>query len=573
MRYLIIRGIVYTGLCVLLCALFNVQVIQGNYYLELGDKNRIRIIPLEAPRGRVFDRNGKLLATNRPSYDVAATPEDMTPEAVQLLSGLLKISRDEVRKRLRAPREYPFAPAIIEEDIPQELAFKIEELKPELSGVEIRASGLRYYPYGETASHIIGFIGKINRQEYIRLADQKDKYGFNSMIGRAGLEKVHDDQLRGLRGGRQIEVNAQGKLIRVLSEKHAEPGKDITVTVDLEFQKRIMDLLKGHHASVAVVDLKSSELLALASSPSFDPNVFVAPGLADKRLAFLRDAEAPMLDRGVSSSYPPGSVFKLVTALAALETGKITPNTHFYCTGQFRLKPGTSPRKCWFAQGHGNVNLYEAIERSCNVYFYQIGKLLSADQIADYARELGLGREMEIETTNIAPGLVPDSAWKKSHFKEKWYQGETLSYAIGQSYLLTSPLQILRLVSIIATEGKKIEPHLVRDESVPKESGRVAIKQEYIRFVKKGMLQVVQSNYGTGQLARLDFAKMAAKTGTAQAPPKMSHAWMTGFFPFEEPEIAFVVFVEHGGSGGVAAAGIVKGTMEIWKELYGPKVA
>jgi len=571
-RYLIFRICIYLGLAFLLGGLFHTQVIQGQYYMELGDKNRMRLIPVEAPRGRVFDRNGNLLATNRPAYDIVATPEDVTPDVIKTLSAMLTLSNEEIKKRLRSPREYPFAPAVISEDISQELAFKIEEMRPDLAGVEIRVSGLRFYPYGETAAHIIGFIGKINKQEYLD-HEEKGRYGFNSMIGRAGLEKLYDEELRGWRGGRQIEVNAQGKLVRVLSEKNPDPGKDLIVTVDLEFQKRIMELLKDHHASVAVLDIKTSELIAMASTPSFDPNVFVAPGLESKRLSFIKDKEAPMLDRGISSSYPPGSIFKLVTALAALETGKITPGTHFFCSGQFRLKPGTSPRKCWYAQGHGNLNLYEAIERSCNVYFYNLGKLLTADEIAHYARELGLGKEMEIETTNISPGLVPDSAWKKSHFKEKWYQGETLSFAIGQSYLLTSPLQILRLVATIASGGRSIEPRLLRDPSIPPDTSRVAITKAHIEIVKKGMLQVVQSDYGTGQLARLDFGTMAAKTGTAQAPPLNSHAWMTGFFPYEDPEIAFVVFVEHGGSGGIAAAGIVKGTFEIWKEMYGPKVA
>ena len=276
-----------------------------------------------------------------------------------------------------------------------------------------------------------------------------------------------------------------------------------------------------------------------------------------------------MLDRGVGSAYPLGSVFKLVTALAALDAGKITPNTTFNCPGYFRLKPGSRPFKCWRKGGHGTVNLFQAVEQSCNVYFYNLGKRLSPDQIAKTARELGLGERMQLEVTHIAPGLVPDSVWKKKRYQEKWYQGETLSYAIGQSFLLTSPIQVLRLVSIIAKDGQKVDPKLILEKTKKKKSEKVdiAIKKSHLKIIKQAMLNVVESDYGTGQLARVDFDKMGAKTGTAQAPPKTAHSWITGFFPYKNPKIAFVVFVEHGGSGGVTAAKIARKMLYLWKEM------
>lgn len=574
MRFIIFRIGLYLGLLVLLGGLFYTQVIQGSYYHTLGDKNRIRLIPLEAPRGRVFDRNGRLLATNRAAYDLVVIPEDMDRETVPALARLLKLSEQEVRDRLKAPREYPFAPAVVQEDVSRELAFLIEEHRPELSGVEIQVTGLRNYPYGLTGSHVIGFIGKINREEYLETRDNQDQFGLNSTIGRAGLEKIFDSELRGWRGGRQIEVNARGKMIKVLSERDPEPGRDITVTLDMELQKTVMELIGEKNASVMMLDLESEEFLVLASTPAFDPNVFVSPSAVKERLGYLNDKAAPLLDRGVSSAYPPGSVFKIVTALAGLDSGKITTQSHFFCSGQYRLTPNSVPRKCWFARGHGSVSVYQALERSCNVFFYNVGKKLSADQISDYSHRLGLGEIVPIEATNISAGLVPNSDWKKKQFKEKWYQGETLSFAIGQSYLLTSPLQILRMTSIVAKDGDWVEPHLVRgDKTRKREDRKVNIKKEDLEIVKKGMLQVVQSNYGTGQLARVDFGEMAAKTGTAQAPPKNSHAWMTGFFPYDHPRVSFVVFVEHGGSGGIASAGIVKGMLQKWQETYVQKVA
>ncbi|MBI3313448.1 MAG: penicillin-binding protein 2 [Candidatus Omnitrophica bacterium] len=572
LRFLILRLAIYGGLVFLGLGLFNAQVLEGRRYRKLSEQNRIRLIPLEAPRGRVFDRNGQLLATNRPSYDVVATPEDVTPEVFSRLAKLLGVPEKKIRERMSGPQEYPFAPVVIQEDISRDLVFKIEEYRPELPGVEIRVSFLRYYPFAETASHIIGYIGKIGPDEYQRL--ERDRYGLNSFIGRFGIEKIFDERLRGWRGGRQIEVNAYGQLMQVLSEKNPEPGEDIHLSIDLNFQQKIMELIKNKRASVALLDLKTDGLLVLASSPAFDPNVFVMPGLGHERMDFLKDPNSPLLERGVSSAYPPGSVFKLVTALAALESGKITAQTRFFCPGYFQLKSGSRPYHCWKEGGHGSLNLYQAIERSCNVYFYNLGARLTPDGLAHYARELGLGERMQLEMTNIAPGLVPDAVWKQSKYHDKWYQGETLSFAIGQSYLLTSPLQVLRVVSIIAKDGQTVEPHLLAGENpLPSSKHNVAISKENITTIKRAMLQVVHSDYGTGQFARLSFEKMAAKTGTAQVPPKQAHSWMSGFFPYQNPELAFVVFVEHGGPGGITSARIVKQMFEIWREANAQKVA
>ena len=573
MRFFIFRTVVTLGLGVLGLGLFRTQVIEGRRFRSLSEQNRIRLIPLEAPRGRVFDRKGNLLATNRPSYDLAATPEDVTPEVFSRLARLLHLPENEIRRRMSEPREYPFAPVLIQEDIPRELVFQIEERRPELPGVAIQLSFLRYYPYEKTASHLIGYIGKISPEEYKAL--DRQRFGMNSLIGRSGIEKIYDDKLRGWRGGRQLEVNARGEEIRLISEKQPEAGEDLTVTLDLEFQKKIMEMIEGKHASVAVLDLETEGLIALASSPAYDPNVFVSPGKGRERLGFLRDRDAPLLDRGVGSAYPPGSVFKLVTALAALETGKINPNTRFYCPSYFRLKPNSRTYHCWNEKGHGSLNLYEALERSCNVYFYNLGARLSPEEIARYARELGLGESMRLETTAVAPGLVPDAAWKKGKFHEPWYQGETLSFAIGQSYLLVSPLQIMRLTAIIAKDGRRVEPHILYEGNREKnpEEPKIAIHEENLKVIRRAMLRVVQSDYGTGQLARVDFGKLAAKTGTAQVPPKIAHGWITGFFPYEMPEIAFVVFVEHGGSGGIVGSRIVKDMLQVWKEMRDAKVA
>ena len=451
-RFHFFQAFVFIFLILLGFGLFQAQVIRGSYYYELSKRNRIRLIPLEAPRGRVFDQKDRLLAANRPSYNVIAIPEDITPEVYPRLARLLEVPEKEVRRRMSAGRELPFAPAVIMEDIPQELAFRIEERRPELPGVSVRVEGIRYYPYGETASHVIGYIGTINRSECEGM--DRDRFGVNSKIGRDGIERAFDDSLRGWRGGQQIEVDARGQMVRILSDRKPESGSDITLTLDLEFQKKIMEMIKGLHASIAVLDLETDGLLAMASAPAYDPNIFVSPSASEQRLQVLKDVNSPMLDRGINAAYPPGSVFKLVTALAGLELGKITPETRFRCTGSFQLNPKSKPARCWFKEGHGNINLYEALERSCNVYFFNVAKRLTPDEIAHYAHELGLGEPLKLEISRMAPGLIPDSAWKKARFNQPWYQGETLNMAIGQGYMLVTPFEILRLTSIIAKNGK-----------------------------------------------------------------------------------------------------------------------
>lgn len=554
------------ALAVLGLGLFHTQVLRGRYYFELSKRNHVRLIPMEAPRGRVLDQKGRLLATNRASLNVVAIPEDVTPEVFPRLAKLLEMPEKVIRERMSSKREYPFAPAVLREDVSRELAFKIEERRPELPGVSVRVDGIRYYPYSETASHIIGYIGAISPNEY-RDAD-RDRYGIDSMVGRAGIEKVFDESLRGWRGGEQIEVNARGQKVRVLSERVPESGEDVRLTIDLEFQKRIMEMIRGQHASVAVMDLETNGLLAMASAPAYDPNIFVSPASSDQRLEVLKDEEAPMLDRGINATYPPGSVFKLVTALAALDLGKITPETRFSCNGSFRLNAKSKSAHCWFRAGHGSINLYEALERSCNVYFFNVAKRLTPEEIAHYAHELGLGEPLRLEIGRLAPGFIPDSTWKKVKFHQPWFQGETLNMAIGQGYLLVTPLEILRLTGIIARNGQVVEPHLVETgQTAIAEKPRVAIQERHLDVIKRAMLQVVESDYGTGQLARVDFEKLAGKTGTAQAPPNKSHSWMTGFFPYKNPKLAFVVFVEHGGSGGITSARLVKQVLEAWKEL------
>lgn len=570
LRFRILQGIVFGGLFVLALALFHVQVIRGGFYRRTSEHNRIRLIRLEAPRGNIYDRADVPLATNRPAYNVYVIPEDFDPADFSELSRLLDLSEDEIRRRMSKSRSASFTPALLKQDISKELAMKMEEKRPRLSGVFIHVQAMRYYPEGENGAHLVGYIGRISQGEYERL--DRSVYYRDSWLGRSGVEKIYDLQLRGEDGGRQIEVDARSLPMRILGEKKPEPGSDLHLTIDSKLESAIRPLLHDRLASALMMDLETGEILAAVSTPGFDPNVFVTKGKNRERVDLLGSRQLPLLNRGFSGVYPPGSVFKLVTAMAALESSVITPHTTFQCPGYFQFNSGSRRFKCWFDGGHGRVDLYTALERSCNVYFYNTGRLLGEKRLAEYARKLGFGSRPEWKFP-VASGLVPDAEWKQLKFHDAWYPGDTVTFAIGQGYLLVTPLQILRLVGAIATDGAILEPKLVREEKEIREPKKITVSKETFRALRQGMLRVVNSDRGTGQLARVDFMKLAAKTGTAQAPPGASHAWFSGFFPYEQPKIALVVFVERGQSGGITAAKIAKEIVQIWNSLYGPKVS
>lgn len=555
----------------LAAGLFQTQVLRGGYYRKTGERNRIRLIRLEAPRGNILDRSGVLLATNRPAYHVFLIPEDFNPKDLPELSRLIGLSGEEIRKRIGQVRSGAFTPVLMKPDVSKELALAIEERRPRLGGIFIQVRPIRTYPQGEAAAHVVGYIGKITRDEYE--AFDHSAYAFDSWIGRSGIERLKDSELRGEDGGRQLEVNARGVPIQLLNEREPEAGKDVQLTIDSKLESKVRPLLSGKRGVVLMMDLETGALLSAVSEPAFDPSVFVEPSQSSKRLTLIGSKDKPLLNRSFNGLYPPGSVFKLVTAMAALESGVITPYTPFRCSGHYRLGARSRAFKCWFPGGHGRVDLYRGIERSCNVYFYQVGRLVGEKRLSAYARQLGFGSPVPLELATEG-GLVPNAEWKNKIHHDPWYPGDTITFAIGQSYLLVSPLQILRLVATIATDGRILEPKLIlnKDEFAPSQK-KMTFRPETFRVLRQAMLQVVQSDRGTGQFARVDFGRMAAKTGTAQAPPGEAHAWFGGFFPYEDPKIAVVVFIERGKSGGLIAAKTAKQVIQIWNELHGAKIS
>lgn len=554
---------VYLLFVILALNLFKVQIIDGAYYKRQSENNRIRLIPIRSTRGRIFDINNIVLADNVPSFNLQVIPDDFYIEKASDLAEVIDVPVKDIKKMILESPQPSFVPVRIKADLSQKEVHILEENSQEFSGSIITVSSKRFYPYDEVASQLVGYLGKIQKDEYaIR---KYTGYLIDDYVGRAGIESVFDSILHGVHGGKQIEVNARGQEMRVLALKHPFKGDDISLTIDIELQEAIHQTLGDEHASACLMDIHTGEIRALVSTPGFDPNAFVTPARSPERMTLLKDKRFPFLNRAISSTYPPGSVFKLVTALAALEAGKITPYTRLECTGEYRLNPRSRAFRCWSTHGHGELALEAALQQSCNVYFYKIGQMLGADAIADFSKRIGLSRPFSLELPNVKQGIVPSKAWKREKLREKWYQGETLNYSIGQGFLTVTPMQVLRMIGVIASNGKIIEPTIIK--GVQHKPQKIKIKQSHIAAVKNGMLKAVDTRYGTAHVAKVDFFKVAGKTGTAQNAGE-PHSWFAGFFPFNDPQMALVVVVEHGGSGGGKAATMAHSIITLWHEKY-----
>lgn len=568
MRSRIYSTIINISFLIILAGMFYLQILRWPLYQSLSRNNHIRLIPVPGLRGTIYDRNGLTIADNRLSFDVVIIPQEVEdPDRIySRLAQWLGISRARIESTVRKEYTAPFAPITIAGDVDKDLAFSLEEKKQELPGVLVLPRTLRWYVYGERTSHIIGYLSLINKEELEKLGDYG--YSISDLVGRSGVEKTYDRYLKGEDGGTQLEVDASGRLVKILGSKNQKKGQDITLTIDVKLQAYTADCLEGNRASAVVMDPRTGEILAMASSPSFDSNIFIEPGKNKLAVDYIRSGSRPTLNRAINGQYPPGSIFKIIMSLAGLETKRITERTTFVCSGRYFL--GKAEFDCWKEGGHGPQDLRDAITHSCNIYFYNVGRKLGPEVISEYAKKLGLGRPAGIDLADESAGLVPGPAWKKARRNQNWYEGETLNLAIGQGDLLVTPLQMVEVVSVFATEGTAPRPHLLKkigntDVAVPKPKN-VAVSKDTVEAIKSAMVNVVSSDTGTGQRARIEGLKIAAKTGTAQTSQGEPHAWFLGFAPADNPRIAFVVMVEHGGHGGVVAADIAKKILDFAKD-------
>lgn len=566
MRVKILGVIIFISFSLLATGLFYLQIIKGSTYQRLAANNRIRLIPIESPRGRIFDRNGVLMVYNRISFDVSLITQDIVDkeDIFERLSRHLNISVEDLNKALKENFVTPFQPVKIAFDIGKIKAISIEEERLDLPGVIIETTPRRHYLYDNLAAHIFGYLGQINSRELDKLKSYG--YSMNDLIGRSGIEKYYDSYLKGVHGGKQIEVNNRGYQVGILGIKEPVKGKDLYLSIDVRLQEFMEKIFEGARGVACVMDPRNGEILGLVSVPAFDPNAFTSRDRSGYVRKLLNRKDYPLMNRAIQGGYPPGSVFKIVTSSAGLDLRRITPERSLYCSGLYFL--GGTIFRCWREKGHGAVSIRDALKHSCNVFYYQLGRMIGVEDLARYAVRFGFSRPTGIDLPTEIGGLVPNKMWKRLNKREPWYEGETLNFSIGQGYLLVTPLQIVRMVSVIANGGYLVRPYLVKriedvDISQVKKI-QVDISKETLGIVKDGLVKVVNDVDGTGTRAAVKGVKIAGKTGTAQTSTSKTHAWFTGFAPADDPKTAVVVFLEFGGKGGLGASKTAK---DIFSEL------
>lgn len=579
--------VVLATFAILILRLFYLQVMEGGEYRRQSEINSIRLQDIDAPRGLIFDRHGTMLVDNRPSFDLFIVPKDARPiaQTLEKLSRLLHQPVDVLQARLEKNKKHgAYTPVLLDEDIGRDALAAVEVRRYDLPGVVVKVSPKRHYLYHQHAVHLIGYMGEINAEELQRKAYAGCKSG--DFIGKFGVEKAFDASLRGVRGGHQVEVNATGQIVRILETVPAQAGRDITLTIDHELQAYAEYLLQEQAGAVVAVDPDNGEILAMASSPSYDPNNFIVGMSRDIWSDLINNPFRPLENKAIQAEYPPASTYKIVTALAGLEEGVIDPETMYYCPGFYKY--GNRVYRCWRHAGHGEVNLMQALKQSCDVYFYQVGEALGVEKLAWYAKAHGLGTATGIPVDGEASGLIPTAAWKRKRMGVDWQGGETLSIAIGQGFNLVTPLQMAMLMAAVGNGGIRYKPIIAksmqavtrgeRTVSQRQVAGRLPVSPEHLDLVRQGLWAVVNESRGTAHASRIKDLDFSGKTGTAQVVGRKpetegdesedndmdnniffkDHAWFVAYGPSVDPRIAVAVIVEHGEHGSSAAAPIAR---------------
>jgi penicillin-binding protein 2 len=573
---------VVAAFAVLILRLIFLQVIRGDEYRLLSLNNRIRLQSIDPPRGLIYDRNGDVLVENRPSFDVAITLKDARPveTTINNLSQHLVVPFEELMLKLSSSRDVSaYKPIVIKQDIGRNALASIEAQKYDLPGITVNVKLRRHYLNIQNAVHLIGYLSEISPGE---LASGKyPGLRRGDLIGKFGAEKALESFLRGERGGRQVEVNANGRVVRVLKTVAAKPGQNVHLTIDFRLQKKAESLLRGVAGAAVAMEPASGRILALASSPSFDQNYFVDGMSHEQWDLLISNPFRPMENKAIQGEYPPGSTYKIITAIAGLVEGVIDENTEVFCPGHYRF--GNRVYRCWKKGGHGRVKIIKAIAESCDVYFYQVGDLLGVDRLAWYAKAAGLGSSTGIRLDKEAEGLIPTAAWKKKRTGVVWQKGETLSVAIGQGFNLATPLQIASMIAAIANGGTRYKPIILDSiktadgrlvyQNEPQVMGKIPLTERALKLVRKGLWEVVNSDRGTARGSRLADIYFSGKTGTSQVISRKKddtrpenerpihlrpHAWFVAYAPSDAPQIAIAVLIEHGEHGSGAAAPIAR---------------
>ncbi|MCX7913454.1 MAG: penicillin-binding protein 2 [Thermodesulfovibrionales bacterium] len=552
----------------LLLRLWDLQILEGDKYRKLSEENRLRMIKTPAARGIIYDRNGYPLVQNKPFFSVSLLLDKNKPVNIKELSRLVGIDPSNLEQRIQK-HDSPFVPIRLKQGLTFAEVAYIEARRSDFPGLYIETEISREYLYGKTAAHVVGYLGKINPHQL----DDNNFRGLPSdaFVGQWGMERLFDNELRGQAGERVVEVNAVGRQLRLIKDIAPLVGSDLRLSIDINVQKAAEEAFGDKSGALIALNPKSGEILSMVSLPSFDPNQF-SRGITQKEWnSIIHDRKKPMLNRAIQSQYPPGSIFKIITAIAALEEGIIDPLTKINCTGG--LNYGRWTFGCWKKGGHGSVDMHRAIVESCDVYFYEVGRRLGIEKIYKYAVLFGLGKETGVDMPPLKEkkGLIPTADWKKERLKLPWYLGDTFISAIGQGFITMTPLQAAMMIATFANGGYIYKPTFMVGKQEPIQ--KINLKPETINIISSALAGAVNEPNGTAFNSRSSVVKIAGKTGTAQVVAKgrrvsgehlKDHAWFVAYAPFENPEIAVAVFVEHGGGGGAVAAPIAKRVIEAY---------
>lgn len=576
-----------TGVMLVICAafgglivrLFFLQIIQGQDFSRQSEINSVRLQSVDASRGLILDRNGTLLVDNRPSFDLSIILKDAKPvdRTLKTLSEHIQIPESDLLETIRAKKgQASYKPILLKADIGRDVLAAVEVHRYELPGIVVDVTPRRQYIHSNSAAHLLGYLSEINPEE-LKCEDYLSCKG-GDYIGKYGVERTFESNLRGKRGGRQVKVNATGQVVQVLNTVDALAGNNLFLTIDYRLQQKAEALMADKVGAVVALDPQNGDILAMVSSPAFDQNAFVSGLSRDEWNNLASNTDRPMENKAIQAEYPPASTYKIVTAMAGLEEGVIDENTVFECPGH--LAYGNRVFRCWRRIGHGMVNVRRALAESCDVFFYHVGIELGVDRLAWYARACGLGTPTGVDLNPESSGLIPTSTWKQKRIGVPWQKGETLSIAIGQGYNLTTPMQMAALIAAVGNQGLRLKPAILKTiktaegkviyESQPQIAGRLPASAKTLEIMRDGLWQVVNERKGTAYQSRIKGIEMAGKTGTAQvvgrkkeggpvseedlADHLKSHAWFVAYAPAQQPQIAVAVVVEHGEHGSSAAA-------------------
>ena len=591
----LVRGRVVVGaivvvalICVLLARLYFLQVVQYDYHSTLSENNRVHVQPIPPTRGLIFDRNGVVIADNRPSFSLSMTRERSADwrQALDVIVEVLQLTPEDralFEKRMKQGRR-PFEPVPILFELSEEQIARIAVNQFRLPGVEVVAQLVRHYPQGAHFAHSVGYVGRINEKE-LKTLDPVN-YSGTHHIGKTGIERFYEAELHGQVGYEEVETNARGRVLRVLKRTDPIPGKDIVLSLDIKLQEAAEEALAGRRGAVVALNPMTGEVLAMVSQPSFDPNLFVT-GISFKAYAELRDSiDRPLFNRILRGQYPPGSTIKPAVAIAGLDSGVITPSSRVYDPGYYQLPNYDHKYRNWNRSGDGYVDMDTAIMRSNDTYFYDLAHKLGIDRLSTYMNQFGIGQKVSLDMFEESAGLMPSREWKRATRRQAWFPGETLILGIGQGYMQSTPLQLAQATALIASKGKWIRPHLAKTiegeppvDPNPMPDIVLRDPSNWAR-VSHGMQQVVHGARGTARVAGVGAQYMiAGKSGTAQVVAikqgekydrskvqerHRDHALFVGFAPANNPQIAVSVMIENGEAGSRVASPVVRKVMDAW---------